>query len=69
MRFAKVALPALVGLPLISGEQLAARSDTEVLQDLNSQALSALQSQSEDSATARQNSNCSVFNAKVRRDW
>ncbi|KAI0542229.1 hypothetical protein GGR58DRAFT_300870 [Xylaria digitata] len=71
MRFTKLALP-LLGLPLIAAKPLAARTDTESVQDLNEQALSALQSLF-DNSTASTNekraSKCNIFNAKVRRDW
>ncbi|KAI1426985.1 hypothetical protein F5Y12DRAFT_223882 [Xylaria sp. FL1777] len=69
MRFTRVALPAFLGLPLISAKPLAARSDAETLQDLNDQALSALQTQADNSTDAKRISTCNVFNAKVRRDW
>ncbi|KAI1127771.1 Di-copper centre-containing protein [Nemania abortiva] len=75
MRFTKVALPALLGLPLVSAKPLTARSDTEVLQDLNDQALDALQSQLNETLAANatekrsSSSKCTLFNARVRRDW
>ncbi|KAI8949572.1 Di-copper centre-containing protein [Xylaria longipes] len=70
MHFTKLALPAFLGLPLISANPLAARSDDETLHDLNNQALSALRSLYDNTTvTARTASNCNIYNAAVRRDW
>lgn len=70
MRLTQIALPVFFGLPLISAKPLAARSDDEALQDLNDQALSALQTQYDNTtANARTAPKCNIFNAKVRRDW
>ncbi|KAI0874785.1 Di-copper centre-containing protein [Hypoxylon argillaceum] len=68
MRFTKLALPAFLGLPLISAKPLAERSDAEVLQNLNDQALSALQSEY-NTTSAKRSSSCNLLNARVRRDW
>ncbi|KAI0862673.1 Di-copper centre-containing protein [Xylaria cubensis] len=70
MHLTKIALPAFLGLPLISAKPLAARDDGEALQDLNNQALSALQLQYNNTAVqARAASQCNIFNAPVRQDW
>ncbi|KAI0476824.1 Di-copper centre-containing protein [Xylaria cf. heliscus] len=70
MRFTKIAIPAFLGLPLISAKPLAARSDDEALQDLNNQALSALQSLYDNTTVeARTTPKCNIFNAPIRQDW
>ncbi|KAI0816745.1 hypothetical protein GGR55DRAFT_252087 [Xylaria sp. FL0064] len=75
MRITQVFLPALAGLPLISAKPLAVTATvatsngTQVLQDLNSQAISALESQLDEGLSKRQNSKCTLSNARVRRDW
>ncbi|TGJ87734.1 hypothetical protein E0Z10_g1063 [Xylaria hypoxylon] len=69
MRFSNLLLPVL-GLPLISAKTLGARNDTESLQDLNEEAMNALQAQLDNSTSEkRAASTCNLFNAKVRRDW
>ncbi|GAP87774.1 putative FAD binding domain-containing protein [Rosellinia necatrix] len=71
MRFTSVAIPSLLGLPLVATQQLAPPSDIEALQDLGDQALGALQSQY-DNSTNKQRAGgcrCNLLNAKLRRDW
>ncbi|KAJ2989996.1 hypothetical protein NUW58_g3173 [Xylaria curta] len=69
MRFSTLALPVFLGLPLVSAGPLAARSDADVLLDLNAQAREALEAQLSNSTTEARSTKCNLFNAKVRRDW
>ncbi|KAI0976146.1 Di-copper centre-containing protein [Xylaria arbuscula] len=69
MRVAQIALSALLGLPLVSAKSLATRSDDEILQDLNDQALSTLDSQFNTSTSVQERSTCNLSNAVARRNW
>ncbi|KAI3336666.1 Di-copper centre-containing protein [Xylariaceae sp. AK1471] len=69
MHFIKVALPALLGLPVITAMPLAARDELAGLENLNEQALNALESLDSTTTEKRTSSECNLKNAHIRRDW
>ncbi|KAI8625303.1 Di-copper centre-containing protein [Xylariaceae sp. FL1651] len=69
MRFTEIVSSALLGLQIVLASPLAARDDLQELQNLNQQALNALNGTQDSSTKKRAPGSCNLFNAHVRRDW